>query len=119
MEDKQGNMWIGTFYGGASKFDGTHFTNYTKEGIIEGVETGGFFADSKGHVWFTAENIGVYQYDGEKFRLYTTKDGLTSNVVLSILQDNKDQLWFGTWQGISLYDGKKFMNAVEKEAWVK
>lgn len=117
FEDKQGNIWIGTFNGGVSKYDGKTYTNFTKDGNIEGMEAGGFYEDSKGNIWFTAENIGVYKYDGTKFTLYSTKDGLTSNVVLSIFEDNKGQLWFGTWQGLCIFDGKKFVNARDKESW--
>jgi ligand-binding sensor domain-containing protein len=117
LEDKQGNIWIGTLYGGTSKFDGTTFTNFTKDGIIKGEETGGFFEDRKGNIWFSAENVGVYKYDGTNFTLYTTENGLTSNLVLSIFEDNKGQLWFGTWQGLCIFDGEKFMNAKENEPW--
>jgi ligand-binding sensor domain-containing protein len=119
LEDRQGNIWIGTFYGGTSKFDGTTFTNFTKDSMIKGVETGGLYEDSKGNIWFTAENVGVYKYNGTNFTLYTTKNGLTSNVVLSIFEDSKGQLWFGTWQGLCIFDGEKFVNAIEKEPWVK
>lgn len=117
LEDKQGNIWIGTFYGGISKFDGKTYTNFTKDGIIEGIETGGFYEDSKGNIWFTAENIGVYKYDGTKFTLYTTENGLTTNCVLSIFEDKKGQIWCSTWQGICIFDGKKFVNASDKEPW--
>ncbi|MFZ4057489.1 MAG: ligand-binding sensor domain-containing protein [Ferruginibacter sp.] len=119
LEDKQGNIWIGTLFVGTSKFDGTSFTNFTKDGIIKGEETGGFLEDRKGNIWFTAENVGVYKYDGKKFKLYTTENGLTSNLVLSIFEDNKGQLWFGTWQGLCIFDGKKFVNAKNKEPWTK
>ena len=119
LEDKQGNIWIGTFSGGTSKFDGTTFTNFTKDGVIKGVETGGFYEDKKGNIWFTAENVGVYKYDGTNFTLYTTENGLTSNLVLSILEDNKGQHWFGTWQGICIFDGEKFVNAKHLEPWTK
>lgn len=117
LEDKQGNIWIGTFYGGMSKYDGKTFNNFTKDGIIEGIETYNFYEDKKGNIWFSAEGFGVYRYDGTKFTQFTTENGLTSNVVQSILEDNKGQVWFGTWQGISIYDGQKFMNAKDKEPW--
>ncbi len=117
LEDKQGNIWIGTFNGGVSKFDGKTYTNFTKDGIIEGVETYNFCEDKQGNIWFSAEGYGVYRYDGANFTQFTTDKGLTTNVVQSIYEDNKGQLWFGTWQGISIYDGQKFMNAKDKEPW--
>ncbi len=119
LEDKQENIWIGTFNGGVSKYDGKTYTNFTKDGIIEGLETYNFCEDSKGNIWFTAEGYGVYRYDGNNFRQFTTEDGLTSNVTQSILEDNKGQVWFGSWQGLSIYDGQKFMNAKDKEPWTK
>ncbi|MGB3229153.1 MAG: two-component regulator propeller domain-containing protein [Saprospiraceae bacterium] len=117
LEDKQGNIWIGTFNGGVSKFDGKTYTNFTKDGIIEGVETYNLYEDSRGNIWFTAEGYGVYRYDGNNFKQFTTEDGLTSNVTQSILEDNKGQVWFGSWQGLSIYDGKIIMNAKDKETW--
>ncbi|MBK9402157.1 MAG: hypothetical protein IPN36_15360 [Bacteroidetes bacterium] len=119
LEDKQGNIWIGTFNGGVSKYDGKTYTNFTKDGIIEGIETYNFCEDIKGNIWFSAEGYGVYRYDGANFTQFTTENGLTTNVVQSILEDNKGQLWFGTWQGISIYDGNNFMNAKDKEPWTK
>lgn len=119
LEDKQGNIWIGTFNGGVSQFDGKTYTNFTKDGIIEGVETYNFCEDSKGNIWFTAEGYGVYRFDGTNFTQFTTKDGLTSNVTQSILEDNKGQVWFGSWQGLCIFDGQKFMDAKHKEPWTK
>lgn len=117
LEDKEGNIWIGTFYGGVSKFDGKTYTNFTKDKIIKGDETYNFYEDSQGNVWFTSEGYGVYRYDGNNFKQFTTEDGLTSNVTQSILEDKKGQVWFGSWQGLCIFDGKKFMNAKEKEPW--
>jgi ligand-binding sensor domain-containing protein len=85
-----------------SKFDGKTYTNFTKDGIIAGIETYNFYEDSQGNIWFTAEGYGVYRYDGNNFKQFTTEDGLTSNVTQSILEDNKGQVWFGSWQGISI-----------------
>lgn len=117
LEDKQGNIWIGTFNGGVSKFDGKTYTNFTKDGVIKGTETYNFYEDSHGTLWFSAEGHGVYRYDGTNFTQFITLHGLASNIVQSIFEDKKGQIWFGTWQGISLYDGQKFMNAKDKEPW--
>ncbi|MFN7493847.1 MAG: two-component regulator propeller domain-containing protein [Cyclobacteriaceae bacterium] len=119
LQDRQGNIWIGTFNGGVSKFDGKTYTNFTKDGVIKGLETYNFVEDSQGHIWFSAEGHGVYRYDGLTFTQYSIFNGLTSNVVQSIYQDNKGQIWCGTWQGICVYDGQKFVDAKDKEPWTK
>jgi len=117
MEDRQGNIWIGTFNGGVSKYDGTTYTDFTKNGVIEGMETYNFCEDRHGNIWFSAEGYGVYRYDGANFTQFTTDNGLTTNVVQSIYEDGKGQIWFGTWKGLCIYDGQKFMNANVKEPW--
>lgn len=119
FEDSKGNIWIRTFNGGVSMFDGNNFANFTKNGIIEGDETYNFCEDKQGNIWFSAEGFGVYKYDGQKFIQFTTKDGLTTNTVQHIYHDTKGQIWFCTWQGISLYDGKTIMDVSVKERWTK
>ena len=117
LEDSEGNIWIGTFYGGVSKFDGKTFSNFTKDGIIKGEETYNLYEDSKGNIWFSAEGYGVYRVNGDKITNFTTENGLTTNVVQSIFEDNKGQIWFGTWQGLCIFNGEKFVDASLEEPW--
>ncbi len=117
LEDKNGNIWIGTMYGGVSLYDGTSFTNFTKNGIISGIEVYNFCEDKNGNIWFSAENFGVYRYDGKSFTNFRKKDGLATNGVQSIFEDKKGRLWFSTWSGLTGYDGKSFFSVTEKEPW--
>ena len=39
---------------------------------------------------------------------YTTSDGLASSTVFNIIQDRNGLIWFGTLNGISKFDGKRF-----------
>ena len=41
---------------------------------------------------------------------YTPRDGLVSNKVRFINQDSKGRLYFGTTNGLSVYDGSRFVN---------
>ena len=44
------------------------------------------------------------------FSHYTTEQGLSNNAVFRILCDSKGFVWFFTWNGISRYDGYRFVN---------
>lgn len=45
-----------------------------------------------------------------QFSHYTVDDGLPQNTVHSIIQDKYGFMWFGTWHGLSKFDGKVFKN---------
>ncbi|MGH9939881.1 MAG: sensor histidine kinase [Blastocatellia bacterium] len=41
-------------------------------------------------------------------RHYNVSDGLAHSQVMAIRQDRKGYLWFGTWEGLSRFDGYRF-----------
>jgi ligand-binding sensor domain-containing protein/two-component sensor histidine kinase len=43
-------------------------------------------------------------------RRYDLRDGLAHSRVSAIYQDRKGFLWFGTWEGLSRFDGYRFTN---------
>jgi len=56
------------------------------------------------------------------WRTYTYLDGLTHDSVSAIYRDADDVMWFGTQDGVSRYDGEKFVNLTTKDglpnSWV-
>ncbi|MEQ9290208.1 MAG: two-component regulator propeller domain-containing protein [Cyclobacteriaceae bacterium] len=46
----------------------------------------------------------------DKFASLSVDDGLNHNSVLAILQDELGMMWFGTYDGLSRYDGYQFQN---------
>ena len=46
---------------------------------------------------------------------YTPKDGLVSNRVRSIYQDSKGRIYFLTMNGLSVYDGSRFINYTSED----
>lgn len=44
------------------------------------------------------------------FKHYTTEDGLPQYTIMDMLQDKNGFMWFGTWDGISKFDGYTFKN---------
>ena len=47
--------------------------------------------------------------------IYTVKDGLPSNFIYEIAEDNNGFLWISTDNGISRFDGKRFVNYTTKD----
>ena len=41
---------------------------------------------------------------------YTTEDGLPSNTIADIIQDKFGFIWIATWNGLSRFDGRHFVN---------
>ncbi|HEU0176458.1 MAG TPA: two-component regulator propeller domain-containing protein [Blastocatellia bacterium] len=54
-----------------------------------------------------AQQISVRRYD--------VSDGLAHSRVTAIHQDRKGYLWFGTWEGLSRFDGYRFTNYGERD----
>jgi ligand-binding sensor domain-containing protein len=147
LEDKRGDIWIGTMYGGISRLHlsaentgGMSFTNYTQNGVTEGIEVWSIYEDRSGNIWFPAENFGVYRYDpqveqtganplpGSKagFTNFSEKDGLNTNAIQCIFEDGEGRFWLGGWGGLFRYDpsvkapGEKFFFSITKDGpWAK
>ena len=60
-------------------------------------------------VWFGTWGGGASLFDGDRhWTNYTADDGLSGNLVYSLAQDKKGVMWFGTNNGVSSFDGKKW-----------
>jgi len=66
-QDKDGYIWFGT-ESGLSRFDGTHFRNFTTaDGLVDN-EVLKLFTDSRGRVWIVTLNKKIgYYYKGKIF----------------------------------------------------
>ncbi|MBW7996470.1 MAG: AAA domain-containing protein [Candidatus Glassbacteria bacterium] len=116
FEDREGNIWVGTYGGGVSRLSGLAFTTYTTADGLAGNSIAPVLEDAEGNIWFNDMNVrftdmnvnGVTRYDGEKWTTYTTEDGLAGNLVYDMLQDSRGNLWFATADGLSRFDGEKW-----------
>jgi ligand-binding sensor domain-containing protein/serine phosphatase RsbU (regulator of sigma subunit) len=116
LEDKNGNLWFGTYGGGVSRYDGESFTHFTEKEGLNNNPVRSILEDKNGNLWFGTYGGGVCRYDGESFTHFTEKEGLSSNTIWSILEDKNGNLWFGSdGGGVSRYDGESFTHFTEKE----
>ena len=51
------------------------------------------------------------------WRTYRYVDGLASNTVTAMLQAEDGALWFGTWEGVSRFDGSRWENYTKQDGF--
>jgi two-component system sensor histidine kinase/response regulator len=97
--DRDGKLWVGSYDGGFSYFDGGHFKTYT---TVEGLSNNfvrSIYRDRSNHLWIgTEKGLNDFNFKDETFKVYTTKEGLPGNNITVIYED-KDidgTLWIGT-----------------------
>jgi len=110
--DKKGNILIYTRKG-ITRYDGKSFTPYTnlpvgKDGTVPAL----LCCDSKGNIWFRDSQGGLGKYDGQQIKIYTKKDGFNGGGIF--LEDKKGNFWIGG-NGLTWFDGNRFINYSEKE----
>ncbi|HEX6889142.1 MAG TPA: ATP-binding protein, partial [Chryseolinea sp.] len=108
MEDRNGNLWVGTEGGGVSRYDGKSFLTFSTADGLAHNDVRSITEDRRGNLWFSTNGGGISQFDGKAFTTYTKAQGLPSNVVWSIEEDISGSLWFGTASGACRFDGKSF-----------
>ncbi len=123
-QDKEGNMWFGSFSSGVSKYRNDLFVNINERQGLASNSVFSFLKDSKNNMWIGTWGGGVSKLNYDAWQNkdtisienYTNKDGLPYNNIWSMCEDKKGNIWFGTSaSGVSVYDGKNFKNYFLKD----
>lgn len=119
FEDKSGNLWFGTGFGGVCKFNRStkKFETYNKANGLAGNVVYAISDDNQGNIWFgTKEGASKFNPVSKTFRNYSMADGLGGNNVYRIFKDSKGNLWFGALGGsLSMFDGASFKTYDEED----
>ncbi|MBK6642728.1 MAG: hypothetical protein KBH11_07715 [Bacteroidia bacterium] len=112
IQDKSGNIWVGTHGKGLARFDGKMLKFFNEDDNFNSIVVRDIKEDQKGWMWI-ATNKGVYSYDGKSFVNYDITSGMDDNEVWSVLIDQTiatgtTGIWFGTEAGAFFYDGRSF-----------
>ncbi|MGH8371168.1 MAG: ligand-binding sensor domain-containing diguanylate cyclase [Gammaproteobacteria bacterium] len=116
FEDLAGDIWIGTYGGGVTRFDPIHgrFINYEHD-ATDPQSLGGdriltLYRDQTGLIWIGAEAAGISIYNPQtrEFGYYRHRQGdpnsLASNMIWSIYKDTQGYVWVATDQGLTRMD---------------
>lgn len=106
--DRNGNLWLGTYGGGAIVYDGKQFRSITSSDGLAHHVVYDITQSRDGALWF-ATGGGVSRWLDDEITNWTTEDGLISNRIFRVTEAADGSLWFATFtSGISRFDGQTF-----------
>lgn len=74
------------------------------------------YQDSRGYNWYGSNGNGAYWFDGVNLWQFTTLDGLASDQIRGIQEDKKGNIYFDTPNGVSKFNGEKFVTLIPVES---
>jgi serine phosphatase RsbU (regulator of sigma subunit)/ligand-binding sensor domain-containing protein len=104
-EDRDGYLWIGTWDGGACRFDGEEFRTFTTRDGLSGNRVMAIHLDRQGRLWFGTWDGGVCFWDGKQFHRFDGSDGVSGKSITFIFEDREGRLWFAGAEALGYYDG--------------
>jgi len=105
--DRFGNKWFGTWGGGASRFDGKNWRNFTTEDGLAGNIVYTVIVDPHdGALWF-GTNHGLSRFDGEEWLSIGIQDGLANENVYAVAIDGSRRVWLGEKGGVDVWAPRK------------
>lgn len=109
FEDKEGGIWLGTYFGGANYFhrQDTNFELYyptEEKNNLSGNAVSAFLEAGPGEVWVGTEDGGLNLFDVARktFKQYPFEPGqeaLSYHNIHALYKDRKGNLWIGTFSG--------------------
>ncbi len=113
-EGPEGALWIGTYAGGAYKYDGKDISRIkTPKGKLEDAIVYSIAGDKRGNIWIGTYGNGVLHINAKgrdtvgEFGWISIGDGLVDNSVLIAGMDGMGRLWIGTQQALHRMDIEK------------
>ena len=116
-EDRDGNLWIGTFGGGLTRLDAASrgcaghcapkFSSHTIGDGLSSFDVAAIHEDREGSLWVGTTDGGLNRFKDGKFTVYTQQEGLFGNVISSVHAQGDGTVWSSGSGGISrLKDGR-------------
>lgn len=110
VQTEDGSLWLGTEEG-LARFDGAQFTVFhrgnTKAFASNSIDA--LFEDRSGALWIGTLGGGVLRYRNGSFESFMAASKFASRFVNAIAQTPDGTLWFATDEGLTSFDGKRFV----------
>ncbi|MBB6272381.1 ligand-binding sensor domain-containing protein/signal transduction histidine kinase/DNA-binding response OmpR family regulator [Pedobacter cryoconitis] len=123
IQRKNGEIWIGTNYGGLSYYDqkNNRFINYTEENGLPNNNVFGLMEDDSGNLWISTSNgVSMFNPVLKTFKNYNSSDGLPGNEFNknAYLKSSGGELFFGGYNGFTGFFTTKIQTNTKPSAIV-
>ncbi|MFH2094766.1 MAG: two-component regulator propeller domain-containing protein [Bacteroidota bacterium] len=113
--DINDNVWFSSsqyYTPGISRFDGSGWTTYTHANSVPLNDITIMESDLNGNLWvFSYSNYGVLMFNGSQWINFdTVNSGIISDFITCIVPDKNGNVWFGSFEGVSRFDGTYWQN---------
>ncbi len=119
LEDKNGNIWYGTYNGGIYKYimseSRMQVIDLPKAGISSNWVTC-LTEDSKGRIWVGTFGGGIAVIQGENIQKFDAENGLKASRVYDIIEDVEGNILIADQNnGLTIFKGDAFVTINEKD----
>ncbi|HVF15933.1 MAG TPA: two-component regulator propeller domain-containing protein, partial [Steroidobacteraceae bacterium] len=98
--DHNGDVLIGTRFGGLVRYHKGNFTRMTEEDGLSDNTVSALFVDKDGSLWIGTSEGGLNHFKDGKITTFQERDGLHDNRIFTIVDDDAGHLWMGSSRGI-------------------
>jgi ligand-binding sensor domain-containing protein/signal transduction histidine kinase len=105
FKDREGNLWLGTYGAGVSRYLGSRFESITnREGLPDNMVTA--IRKQGNNLWISTYGGGVTRFTNEGVKTWNMKNGLIDDRVFDMHVDG-NRLWVATRNGISIIENNR------------
>jgi ligand-binding sensor domain-containing protein len=94
------SVWVGTWGGGVSHFDGERWSNLTETDGLAGNIVYSIAQTPDGALWFGTHR-GLSRYADGRWQTIDRRDGLLGNNIYTLVVSDDGDLWAGTLGGVN------------------
>lgn len=98
-QTRDGYIWMATYGGGLTRFDGRNFTTYTNEDGLKDNLVEELLVDSNDDLWVATDKGGVAKFQGDSLIYPIKNDSLDQYSIGEMKQFSDGSLWFNTYNG--------------------
>lgn len=114
LQDREGNLWIGTFGSGLIRYKDNQFHTYLREDGLSNNTVAALLEDKDGKLWIGTDD-GVNEFKQGRFVRFGKEEGLSDAKINVLAQSANGDLWVGTNNGLNRIPHGDFQNStVEK-----